>query len=158
MPAISPAGRRRSDDQGFALFELVLALVILGLVVGIVFPRAVRAPGPVELRAAADRVAAILRTDRNAALRERSEVLTRVDLEERVVVSGSGGGSVQVPDGMRMQLLQSSREVQADGGGIRFRADGSSSGGVIYVSRDGVGYEIAVNWLTAGVLVAAAEF
>ena len=158
MPAISPAGRRSRDEQGFALVELVLALAILGLVAGIVFPRAVRAPGPAELRAAADRVAAILRTDRNAALRQRTEVLTRVDLEERVVASGSGGGSVRIPDGVRMQLLQSSREVSADGGGIRFRGEGGSSGGVIYLSRNGTGYQIAVNWLTAGVLVDAAEF
>ena len=155
MPATSPTGNRCRDTNGFALFELILALAILGLVAGVVFPRAVRAPGPAELRATADQIAAILRTDRNTALRQRSEVVTRIDLAERAVVSGAGGGGVQIPDGVRVQLLQSSREIRSDGGGIRFLPEGGSSGGVIYLSRQGVSYEIAVNWLTAGVLVSS---
>jgi general secretion pathway protein H len=153
-PTSSPADRRR--DAGFALYELILALAILGLVSGVVFPRVVRPPGPAELRAKAQEIAALLRSDRNVALRQQRQVLSRVDLGDGRVMSGAGAGVVSVPADVRLQLVQSSREAQADGGGIRFLPDGRSSGGAITLRRGDAAYEVSVNWLTAAVLVGAA--
>ncbi|MBA3517298.1 MAG: prepilin-type N-terminal cleavage/methylation domain-containing protein [Rhizobiales bacterium] len=153
---ISSTGDRARGDRGFALYELVLALAILGLVAGVVFPRVARVPGPAELRQKSLEIAALLRTDRNNAFRRGQEVLSRIDVGEGVVASGSGTRRVEFPRGVKAEFVQSSRELRADGGGIRFRPDGRSSGGVLYLSRQGAVYEISVNWLTSGVAVVPA--
>src|SRR5688500_15791533 len=85
MPVTSPADDRRGRSAGFALYELILALAVLGLVAAIIFPRLIRPPGPAELRAKALEVAALLRSDRNAALREQREILSRIDLTRNAV-------------------------------------------------------------------------
>lgn len=153
----SPADDRKRRDAGFALYELILALAILALVAGIVFPRVIRPPGPAELRAKALEIAALLRSDRNAALRQRRDILSRVDLTRNAVISGSAGYAVEIPRGVATELVQSSREVLSEGGGIRFRPNGRSSGGVLSIRRGGAGYQVSVNWLTSGVTVSAAS-
>ncbi len=153
----SRADDRGRRDAGFALYELILALTVLGLVAGIVFPRVIRPPGPTELRAKALEIAALLRSDRNAALRQQREIVSRVDLTRNAVVSGAAGYAVEMPRGVATELVQSSREVRSEGGGIRFRPDGRSSGGVLSIRRGDIGYQVSVNWLTSGVSVAAAS-
>ena len=156
MRATSPTNRQA--EAGFALFELVLALAILGLVAGIVFPRVARGPGPAELGTTAQEIAALLRSDRNSALRHRREVVSRIDVAQGMVTSGgSGGGAVRIPDGIKIEFVQSSREKRGAAGGIRFLPDGGSSGGFLSMRRGAAGYDIAVNWLTGGVLVASAD-
>jgi general secretion pathway protein H len=152
MPRTSPApDSRHAGCAGFALIEMVVALAIIGLVIGLVLPRVAREPGPAALRAKAYAVAGLLREDRNRALLDRRDVVSRVDLGNRVLVSGADGSYVRIPDSVSIDFLQSDQERAAGGGGIRFRADGRSSGGVLTLSRGPVGYRVSVNWLTAGV-------
>ncbi len=154
MPATSPINRL--GGSGFALYELILAMAILALVAGIVFPRVARGPGQVELGTTAQEIAALLRSDRNAALRRRSEVVSRIDPALGTVTSGASGGGVRVPAGVEIEFVQSSREMRGSAGGIRFLPGGGSSGGFLSLSRGAAGYDISVNWLTGGVLVATA--
>jgi general secretion pathway protein H len=153
MPAISSAGNRVRDDGGFALYELILALAILGMVAALAVPRLARAPGPVEIGVAAEQIAALFRSDRNAALREREAVVSLVDVENGVVRAGADGYSVRIPRGVRIEFVQSSRVLATDGPGIEFTPDGRSSGGVLTLSRNDFAYRISVNWLTGGVRV-----
>jgi general secretion pathway protein H len=152
MPAISSTDKRRRDDRGFALYELILALAILGMVAALVVPRLARAPGPVEIRTAADEIAALFRTDRNMALRTGRPVVSLVDLESGTV-RGASGEVVQFPRGIKIQFVQSSKQLAEHGGGIRFLPDGRSSGGVLTLSREDFSYRVSVNWLTAAVRV-----
>jgi len=149
----SSAARRR--DAGFALYELILALAILGLVAGVVFPRVARPPGPAQLNQKAQEIASLLRADRNAALRHEREVRVDIDIADRQIRSGAGGRVVVIPGDVDVDLVQSSREARAGGGGIRFRPDGRSSGGVLSLRRGGAAYDVSVNWLTGGVLVSS---
>jgi general secretion pathway protein H len=153
MRAISPTARRARGDRGFALYELVLALAIMGLVAGLVLPRLARPAGPVEIRNAAEEIAALFRTDRNAALSARHDVVSRVDVASGLVRAGSSGRIVEIPRGVRVELVQSSRELAGGSSGIRFLPDGRSSGGVLTLSRNDFSYRVSVNWLTASVRV-----
>ncbi|MGH6926254.1 MAG: GspH/FimT family pseudopilin [Propylenella sp.] len=157
MPAISRAARRKRGDRGFALYELVLALAIMGLIAGLVLPHLVRPAGPVEIRNAAEEIAALFRSDRNAALSARHDVVSRVDLASGLVRAGSSGRIVEIPRGVRVELVQSSRELAGGDSGIRFLPDGRSSGGVLTLSRNHFSYRVSVNWLTASVRVARVE-
>lgn len=155
MPRTSPTGRSAgSSQQGFALIEMVVALAIVGLVIGLVLPRVAREPGPAALRAKAYEIAGLLREDRNAALLSRRPVVSRIDLGRRVMVSGARGGYVRIPDSVAIDLVQSQEEAFDGGGGIRFHADGRASGGAVTLSRGDIGYRVSVNWLTAAVDVA----
>jgi general secretion pathway protein H len=126
----------------------------MGMVAGLVLPHLVRPPGPVELRDSAREIAAILRNDRNTALARRRDVVTSVDVDKGIVRSGVTGRTVRMPSGIKIKLVQSSRELGGSGTGIRFRAGGGSSGGELTLSRQGFAYRISVNWLTASVRVA----
>ena len=156
MPVISSAGSRRRDERGFALYELILALAIMGMVAIVVVPRLARAPGPVEIRTAAEEIAALFRIDRNLSLRSGRPVISKVDVERGIVFGGSGE-VVEIPRGIRFTFVQSDRERDQAGGGIRFLPDGRSSGGVLTLSRQDFSYRISVNWLTAGVRVSRVE-
>jgi len=150
--AVSP----KRADGGFALYELILALAILGMVAVVVVPRLARAPGPIEIRTAASEVAALFRLDRNLALRTGRPVTTKVDVEHGTILGGSGE-LVQIPRGITFTFVRSSRVGGEDGGGVRFLPDGRSSGGVLTLSREDFSYRISVNWLTAGVRVTRVE-
>jgi len=156
MLVTSTAGSRRRADRGFALYELILALAILGMVAVVVVPRLARSPGPVEIRTAASEIAALFRIDRNLALRTGRPVIAKVDVEHGTILGGSGE-VVQIPRGIVFTFVRSSREGGEDGGGIRFLPDGRSSGGVLTLSRQNFSYRISVNWLTAGVRVTRVE-
>lgn len=125
----------------------------MGLVATLVLPHLVRPPGPVELRNAAEQIAAILRTDRNAALSRGRDVVSGVDLARGRVRSGVTGRVAEMPPGVKVTFVQSGRELGSSGVGIRFRADGGSSGGVLTLSRRSFSCRISVNWLTAGIRV-----
>ena len=120
---------------------------------GIIYPRLIRPPGVVEIRFRAEEIAALLRSDRNTALRERREVRSTIDLGRGVVEAGASGNRVAFPPGVKTKLVQSNRESTEDGGGIRFHPDGRSSGGVLIMQRGKLDYRVSVNWLTGGVLV-----
>lgn len=153
MQPTSSAGSRLGSDRGFALYELILALAILGLVAALVVPRLSRTPGPVEIRVAAEEIAGLLRGDRNMALRLQRPVMSYVDVENGVVRAGATGEVVEIPRGVKVEFVQSSRVLAAGASGIEFRPNGQSSGGVVTLTRETFSYRISVNWLTAGVRV-----
>ncbi len=98
------------------------------------------------------RIAALLKADRYAAIRTGAPVATLLNAGARLVRSGSGSGSVQLPPGISFDavLAQRCAGVNASAG-IAFFPSGMSCGGVIALARPGRSVEIRVNWLTGGV-------
>lgn len=126
------------------------------MVAAIALPRAARAPGAIELRAAAEQIAALLRTDRNAAIRERRAMVSQVDVDHGVVSAASLERAVQIPSGVRITFVHSSNEAGGDEeGGIRFQPNGRSSGGDLSLQRGEILYRVSINWLTGSVMVSA---
>jgi general secretion pathway protein H len=96
--------------------------------------------------------AALLKADRNVALRRRTEVRTQIDAENRSIRSGVTGRTIQLPQDVTLNAMLASRCAdRPTGQSIDFFPSGMSCGGVVALVRPGMGFEVRVNWLTGGV-------
>ncbi|CAA9353885.1 MAG: hypothetical protein AVDCRST_MAG90-2803 [uncultured Microvirga sp.] len=142
------AGQSRA---GFTLVETTLALALLGLITALALPRALPNASPTALRIKAVEIAALLRGDRNAALRTGRIVTTTVDAGARRVRSGVSDATVVVPGVFALQI------AAGVPGGFRFFPNGTSSGGELILARPDGGLSVRVNDLTAAVSVGRAN-
>jgi len=150
----SPAGAadNASREAGFTLLEVVCVVAIVALLAAVLLPRIPHGTSRPRLEAYALETASLLKTDRNAAIRRRVEVATEVNAMSRSVRSGATGRWVRIPDDVTFGAVLPQRCNQRPAlSTISFFASGMSCGGVIALTRLGVGYEIRVNWLTGGV-------
>jgi general secretion pathway protein H len=159
-PAARAEGLREAQDfnaqgfnaQGFALIEILCVLAIIGLLAAIIMPAIPRTTTRARLESYAVETAALLKADRNAALRRQVRVVTQVDAEGRAIRSGVTGRTIRLPGDVVMQATLASRCAdRATGRSIDFFPSGMSCGGTIALARPGMGYEVRVNWLTGGV-------
>ena len=145
---------RTGPEAGFTLLEMVCALAIVGLLAAVLLPAIPRQTSRTRLEAYAIETAALLKADRNAAIRRRLDVTTQVDAPSRSLRSGASGQTVHVPEDVRFETLLprncDNRPVVAS---ISFFASGMSCGGVIVLAKLDAGYEIRVNWLTGRIEV-----
>jgi general secretion pathway protein H len=147
-----------SGTEGFTLLEMVCVIAIVAILAAIVVPALPRGTSRARLESFAIETAAMLLADRNAAIRNRTQISTQVDAPLRTVRSGSTGRVIRVPDDVAFDAMLAARCNQRPAGPtIRFFASGMSCGGAIALTRLGVGYEIRVNWLTGGVEVVPSE-
>jgi general secretion pathway protein H len=152
-PPILPVARaERSGERGFALIEIVCMLAIIGLLAAIILPALPRATTRAKLESYAVETAALLKADRNTALRRQIQVKTTIDAEARSIRSGVTGRMVRLPKDVTLEAMLASRcGDRTTGRSIDFFPSGMSCGGAIALARPGMGYEIRVNWLTGGV-------
>ena len=146
------------DDAGFTLIEIICVLAVIALLAAIVLPGIPRATSVSRLEGYAVETAALLKADRNAAIRAGREVVTVVDADKHSVHSGATPHSIQFPPDVGLDaLLAKDCNQRRAGPTIRFFPSGMSCGGVIALTRVGARYEVRVNWLTGGVEVVAAR-
>jgi len=143
---------RAAGEGGFTLIEVVCVLAIIAMLAAILLPEIPRGTSRPRLEAYALEIASVLAADRNAAIRHRGAVATEVDAADRSVRSGASSRTIRVPIDVQFDAALASRCNQRESGSIIvFFASGMSCGGVIALTRLGIGYQIRVNWLTGGV-------
>ena len=130
---ISPAWSDDGGDAeaGFTLIDAMCVMAILALLAAIVVPTMPRATSKSRLESYAVATAALLKSDRNAALRRQTNISTEVDAKARLVRSGATGRVVQIPEDVTFEALLSARcDPSRSGSTIRFFSSGMSCGGV----------------------------
>jgi general secretion pathway protein H len=148
----SLAGHNNLKEAGFTLLEVVCVIAILAILAAMVMPALPRGTSRPRLEAYAVQMAALLKADRQAAVRRQTKIATDVNAEARLVRSGATGRIVRVPDDVKIDALLPARCGDQPGAStVHFFSSGMSCGGVIALSRSGFGYEVRVNWLTGGV-------
>lgn len=134
---------------GFTLIEMIVVLAVMGLMLALVVSRGpVRSPR-LELDAAARDIAGGLRLARAQAIAENRPVAFSVDIA-RGSTRTDAGPPRALPAGFAIRIV-------AERGGavpvIRFGPDGSSSGGRIELTGQGLRVQIGVDWLTGRVRI-----
>jgi general secretion pathway protein H len=151
---ILPAARaeRGGGEAGFALIEILCVLAIIGMLAAIILPAIPRATSRARLKSYAVETAALLKADRNSALRRQIQVATLIDAPQRSIRSGVTGRVIRLPGDVTLDAILASRCADRNAGrSIDFFPSGMSCGGTIALSRPGMGFEVRVNWLTGGV-------
>lgn len=143
----------RPARGGFTLLETLLALAVVGLVLAVAVPALVVPPGA-GLRAAADLVATGLRQARVTAVREQRPVALLFDVEARALRVEGRRRVRRLPSEIDLALYTAQGELYDPRlGGIRFYPDGSSTGGRVTLTRQGLHTHVDVEWLTGRIRV-----
>ena len=142
----------RPSERGFTLLEMVCVLALIALMAGVLLPFVPRNTSRARLQGYALQAAALLKEDRNAAIRRGTGVATFVDAGSHTIRSGSNTDMIRIPDDVHFETLLprtcNQREALST---ISFFANGTSCGGTIALTRLDTGFEIRVNWLTGRV-------
>ncbi|WP_375462401.1 GspH/FimT family pseudopilin [uncultured Methylobacterium sp.] len=131
---------------GFTLIEVTLMLAIVSLTAVLALPRSSVSGGSASLRIKAFEIVAVLRADRDEAVRSGRPVTSLVDLVAGQVRSATNG-AVSIPASLFLRVSGPALD------GIRFMPDGSASGGEIFLmraDRSGI-LSVRVNPLTAAI-------
>lgn len=150
MQPTSSTSNASARDAGFALLEAVLALAILAFLAAAAALALPREQGNSVVCAAAMRIASVLESDRNAALRLGKEVTTYVDAAAGLVRSDIRGRKERLPAGVLMV-------VDGDGETVRFLPDGRSSGLAMLVHSTAGACTVDASAVTGYVTVTRAE-
>jgi general secretion pathway protein H len=140
------------------LLEVVCVVALVAILAAIVVPALPRGTSRARLESFAIEAAAMLKADRDAAIRNRVQVATEIDAPLRLVRSGATGRVIRMPADVRFDAILAARcNNRPAGPTIRFFASGMSCGGTLALTRLGIGYQVRVNWLTGGVEVVPLE-
>lgn len=146
---ISQAGHAESGAEGFTLLEVICVLAITAMLAAIVLPAIPHTTPLPQIEGYAIETAALLNGDRDVAQHQHREIASVIDAPGRTVQSGATGRLLQYPSDLKVDALLARRcNDRPAGPTIRYLASGMSCGGVVTLTRGGVGFQIRVNWLT----------
>jgi len=140
--------QRPARSRGFTLIELIAVIVLLAIVLAVSTLSLSRSLSSAKVRAASKDLVAALRYTRGQAIVKGKPQALVLNLENNSYLA-PGKKSVSLPKDMVMRLTTADTEqTGANSGGIRFFADGSSTGGHISVLMGTREWRINVAWLT----------
>lgn len=136
-------------DAGFTVLELLTVLVLIVMAVAIAMPRAQGGRAGANLRLATTSLAAAMTTARAEAVRTNREVRVVLDMAKRRYWTGEGARVRRIPAGVAIAAGHRAGAPLALGRAIvRFRPDGSASGGWIGLRSGRQMASLSIDWLT----------
>lgn len=137
--------------RGFTLIEIVVAVAVVALVLGIVAVQAGASLKRAALRRVGHDLVAALRYTRGQAIASGAEQRLELDVEKQVYRAPKRS-EVALPKGYRMTLVTAASEQTGEtSGAIRFFPDGSATGGRVRLIADAREWNVEVAWLTGDV-------
>lgn len=151
FPLPTARARPTGSRHGYTLAELLVVLLILGLVTALAAPRILTRSDPALMRKDSALLVNVLRSARITA--RRTGVSTRVFIEpeeKRIWVEGQGR-IVQLSPQLALSATGADSESTESTVGIRFFADGMSTGGEIKLGLGTRDRTIEVIWASGEV-------
>lgn len=143
-----------SRAAGFTLVEVLAVLVVLTLAASLIAPRLGKASNRPSVAGLAAATASLARATRDAAISSGRPAVLRFDATRRALAGeGVRARPVAVPANFDIDVQSSLAEANAAGAGIRFFANGASSGGRIRFAHGRLAYDVRVDWFTGRVRV-----
>lgn len=144
------------EQGGFTLLELMVAIAIAALVVGVSAPAMQRLYLSSQYRGAVNDVVVLLNTARYSAIQSGGEKDVLINPKTRQISLGEKVH--ELPDRLQIEVLGSRELNRDDAGVIRFYPDGGSSGGYVKLAHEnGMAVEVQVDWLLGRVSLCGAE-
>ena len=144
-----PFARRRAN--GFTLIELMAVITLLAIALTAVTFSFSKSLQSAKIRGASRDLVAALRYTRGQAIVKGEQEVLVLNLDDNSYTA-PGKGAVKLPKDMALRLTTAeSEQTGANAGGIRFFADGSSTGGHISVLQGQREWRINVAWLTGDI-------
>jgi general secretion pathway protein H len=131
---------------GFTLLEILLAITIAAVVMGVSAPSMQRLYRSTQYHGSVNDVVTILSSARYSAIRTGGQQDILINPETREITLGEKVKTL--PTSLQLEVL-GSRELNRDGAGvIRFYPNGGSSGGYVNLTDDnGRAVQVQVDWL-----------
>jgi len=147
----SPIANPQSPPKGFTLIELMAVILLLALAMSAVTFSFSKSLHSARVTAASRDLVAALRYTRGQAIVKGKQQVLLLNLDSNTYTA-PGKSSVALPKDMTLRLTTAEQELTgSNSGGIRFFADGSSTGGHISVLMDRREWRINVAWLTGDI-------
>lgn len=142
----SATGSHTSRQTGFTLFELIVAISLGAMVLGLSIPAFQNFYQSAQYRGAVSDVVSALNGARYKAIREGAFKDILINPKSHELVDGEQRSTL--PEALQLEVLGSG-ELNRDGFGvIRFYPDGRSSGGAVKVSHpNGMEVQVEIDWL-----------
>lgn len=138
----------RTQNAGFSLLELIVVLAVLAAVAALALPRARSALQNASLESTAVHLASALRLTRAGVIRSSQDKTLTFNPEQRVYWSDVEPRRRPVEGGITLTTINDAFERVGSNRRIRFRPDGSATGGVIVLSDGSRQVRVTVDWLT----------
>jgi general secretion pathway protein H len=136
---------------GFTLIEVTAVMLIVALVASLAVTMTTRT-GRVSLKSVSLNAASLLRRERLAAILSGQPRVVTVERSQRIL-KGQDGDAVVIPPEVVVDVLGPAGRETGPIPVVQFQPNGASSGGVLRLSREGVSYEVRVNWYTGAVAI-----
>ena len=140
--------RAGEQVRGFSLLELVVVLAVLAGTATLVLPRIEGTRERLAVQVDANRVAAALRIARADVLRTSSDRMVTFDVANRVYWSDVDPVERSFDLRITVALDDEGFEWVGTLRRVRFRPDGSATGGAIVLSDGASSARVVVDWLT----------
>jgi general secretion pathway protein H len=150
MPLTYPVSNTERK-AGFTLIEMLAVMMIIALIAALVLT-ALPGTGRAQVKALALQTAALFRRERLGAVLTARTREVSIDGKQRALI-GDSGDRVVIPRDVVVDVLALDEVWSGRRAIVRFLSDGTSSGTVVRLSREGAVYEVRVNWYTGGVRV-----
>jgi general secretion pathway protein H len=144
--------RLNATQAGFTLLEMIAALALIALAVGIIMPRLGLSRQAMGLRETAVELASNLNLTRTASLTSNVETVLIIDTTSRRYSAPGVVKATAFPRDVAFSFA--AKAATSDGnkrGGFRFRPDGTSSGGAITLQSGANTASVSIDWLTGAI-------
>ncbi|PHR59686.1 MAG: type II secretion system protein GspH [Robiginitomaculum sp.] len=143
----------RAAKSGSTLAELLVVLVIIGLISAVLAPRLMPKRSGHDAKNAAFQLAKLCRDSRKLALISGISQQVQIDTQIRTAWITGQSQPVKLGRGIELETITAQYESAPGLAGIRFFADGTSTGGQIRLFSANTEVQVAVNWANAEVRI-----